>query len=158
MARTFGLSATKAMDRTKISPVFLQWADCVYQLMRQNKNRFEFKTTMLVEIIDASINCKFGTFLLNEERTRVESKLHLRTESFWDYLLLKKEDYVNLHYQKTTKVLEINSDPRIIHVFKPFYFRNIRGYVSFYFQLKKELTLYSRQHKNRRMQVTLAYC
>lgn len=35
-------------DANEVSPVFLQWLDCVYQLHHQNINAFQFSTSFLV--------------------------------------------------------------------------------------------------------------
>ena len=66
------------------SPVFLQFLDCVYQLLRLFPRAFEFLPCMLVEIADSLYSCRFGTFLGNTERER--SDIAQKTESLWVHL------------------------------------------------------------------------
>lgn len=39
-------------DANEVSPVFLQWLDCVYQLHHQNINAFQFSTSFLTQLAD----------------------------------------------------------------------------------------------------------
>lgn len=48
---------------------------------------FEYNEAMLITILDALYSCKFGTFLCNSEKERVEHKLSERTVSLWSYLI-----------------------------------------------------------------------
>ncbi|KAN0062412.1 phosphatidylinositol-3-phosphatase ymr1 [Thecaphora frezii] len=78
------------------SPVFHQFLDCIWQVMRQYPERFEFGEDYLVELLRASQECKYGTFLMDCERERlapvdeegrVLPPLPQRTTSVWDHLL-----------------------------------------------------------------------
>lgn len=69
------------------SPIFLQWLDCVYQLLYQFPTQFEFNQQLLVAIIDEVHSCKYGTFLFDSEKKRKEFKVRETTSSLW-YLLL----------------------------------------------------------------------
>lgn len=58
------------------SPIFLQFIDCVWQITQQFPNAFEFNDYFLITILDHLYSCRFGTFLCNSERERVqESRL-----------------------------------------------------------------------------------
>lgn len=52
------------------SPVFHQFLDCVYQMLVQHPNRFEFNELYLRSIFEHLYSCQFGTFLFNSERDR----------------------------------------------------------------------------------------
>lgn len=52
------------------SPVFLQWLDCVYQIMTQFPTAFEFTDQFLLIIIDALYSRWFTTFLGDTEAER----------------------------------------------------------------------------------------
>lgn len=54
------------------SPVFLQFLDCVWQVTKQYPNAMEFNEHFLITILDHLHSCRFGTFLFNTERERVQ--------------------------------------------------------------------------------------
>ncbi|KAF3770072.1 phosphatases II, partial [Cryphonectria parasitica EP155] len=85
--------------RTKeISPVFHQFLDSVFQLLRQHPTRFEFNERFLRRLLYHLYSCQYGTFLLNNEKQRKEAKLHERTVSVWDHFLARREAFVNPDY------------------------------------------------------------
>ncbi|KAK7069417.1 Myotubularin-related protein 2, partial [Halocaridina rubra] len=47
------------------SPVFLQFVDCVWQIMRQFPHAFQFTEDLLLTLLDHLYSCLFGTFLYN---------------------------------------------------------------------------------------------
>jgi Myotubularin-like phosphatase domain len=69
------------------SPVFIQWLDAVWQLVRLFPHAFEFNERALLVIGHHLYSCRFGTFLFNCERERVENRLAHRAQSLWAYLL-----------------------------------------------------------------------
>ena len=83
------------------APVFLQWLDCVWQLMRQFPAAFEFNEEMLVDLWDAMIGNCYGSFLFDSQREREEAAVSAETESVWTALLSprRREKYVNPLYQ-----------------------------------------------------------
>jgi len=73
------------------SPVFVQFLDCVHQMLRQHPNMFEFNVDFLVEICKQSHMGWFGNFLFNTMREREENGLSDRAISLWTYLDNNKE-------------------------------------------------------------------
>lgn len=71
---------------SEISPVFLQWIDCVWQIHTQFPCAFEFNERYLMLILDHLYSCRFGTFLYDSEKGRVEAEARRRTVSLWTYL------------------------------------------------------------------------
>eukprot|EP00004_Rigifila_ramosa_P016485 TRINITY_DN3917_c0_g1_i5.p1 TRINITY_DN3917_c0_g1~~TRINITY_DN3917_c0_g1_i5.p1 ORF type:complete len:449 (+),score=75.96 TRINITY_DN3917_c0_g1_i5:900-2246(+) len=67
------------------SPVFLQFLDCVHQLLAQHPGEFEFNYSYLVELADALYSCRFGTFLADNRQERQQRRLDEQTVSFWTY-------------------------------------------------------------------------
>jgi hypothetical protein len=55
----------------EISPVFLQFIDCVWQLMQQFPTQFEFNERFLLVILEHVYSCRFGTFLYNSDKERM---------------------------------------------------------------------------------------
>lgn len=70
----------------EISPIFEQWMDSVFQIMSQFPNWFEFNEDFLTAILDSVHDGRFGTFLLNSEKERIEHNIKESTPSLWAYL------------------------------------------------------------------------
>ena len=86
----------KGSNIKETSPVFHQFLDCMWQIMRQFPERFEYDSAYLVELHQALHECKYGTFLMDCERERLKPQdqdgrmlppLPTRTVSAWTYLL-----------------------------------------------------------------------
>ena len=70
---------------SEASPIFTQFLDCVWQLIqRAPSDAFEFTTAYLLAIHNAVANRRYGTFLCNTERERLqEHSLPSRTACLW---------------------------------------------------------------------------
>ena len=64
-----GHGSDKYSDQDR-SPIFLQFIDCVWQILQQNKKFFEFNEKFLIQILDNMFTCKYGTFLMDSEYER----------------------------------------------------------------------------------------
>eukprot|EP00028_Trichosphaerium_sp_Am-I-7-wt_P011763 CAMPEP_0168538298 /NCGR_PEP_ID=MMETSP0405-20121227/21003_1 /TAXON_ID=498012 /ORGANISM="Trichosphaerium sp, Strain Am-I-7 wt" /LENGTH=447 /DNA_ID=CAMNT_0008567351 /DNA_START=348 /DNA_END=1691 /DNA_ORIENTATION=- len=82
----------------EISPIFQQWLDCVYQVLYQYPNWFEFNETFLITIMDELYACRFGTFLYNCERQRKQHNLAVRTLDLWTYIANDQKLYKNASF------------------------------------------------------------
>ncbi|CCH61816.1 hypothetical protein TBLA_0F02770 [Henningerozyma blattae CBS 6284] len=80
------------------SPIFQQFLDCVYQLISQNPNKFQFNERFLRRLIYHLYSCQYGTFLYNNEFERYESHLSDNTRSVWDYFLCRRNEFTNSNY------------------------------------------------------------
>lgn len=80
------------------SPVFLQFIDCVWQISRQMPHAMEFNEHFLITILDHLYSCRFGTFLKNTERERVQDDLKKTTTSLWSFINSSPEQYRNPLY------------------------------------------------------------
>ncbi|XP_033876557.1 myotubularin-related protein 1-like isoform X7 [Acipenser ruthenus] len=80
------------------SPLFVQFIDCVWQMMRQFPAAFEFNELFLITILDHLYSCLFGTFLYNSEQERVKAELHTKTVSLWSYINSQPEEFTNPFY------------------------------------------------------------
>lgn len=90
--------ATRLKD---VSPVFHQFLDATYQLLRQHPTRFEFNERFLRRLLYHVYSCQYGTFLCNNERQRREARLHERTRSVWAYFLSRRQEFTNDQYDPT---------------------------------------------------------
>ena len=81
-----------AKDDNDMSPVFIQWLDCVSQIIYQNPSSFAFTDDFLIEIFNAAISARYGNFLFNCEKERIERNVYKRTTSAWSDLLRNDDD------------------------------------------------------------------
>ncbi|CAG8555607.1 1044_t:CDS:2, partial [Paraglomus brasilianum] len=96
------------------SPVFHQFLDCVYQLLRQFPDRFEFNEKFLIELHYHVYSCQFGTFLFNSEKERVQYNVVASTNSLWDYINSKAEEFTNESYDGGAKDTEEMGDGAVL--------------------------------------------
>ncbi|XP_022745109.1 phosphatidylinositol-3-phosphatase myotubularin-1-like isoform X2 [Durio zibethinus] len=82
------------------SPIFLQWVDCVSQLLRIYPFAFEFSSTFLVDFLDCVLSCRFGNFLCNSEKERQQCGVYEACGCLWAYLayLRSSEGSPHAHY------------------------------------------------------------
>ncbi|EEF28453.1 phosphatidylinositol-3-phosphatase myotubularin-1 isoform X3 [Ricinus communis] len=69
------------------SPIFLQWVDCVSQLMRMYPFAFEFSSAFLVDLLDCVLSCRFGNFFCNSEKERQQVGVSEDCGCLWAYLV-----------------------------------------------------------------------
>lgn len=89
---------SQATRPREISPVFHQFLDATYQLLRQHPTRFEFNERFLRRLLYHLFSCQYGTFLYNNERQRLEARVQERTASVWDYFLSRQQEFTNPEY------------------------------------------------------------
>jgi len=88
-------SSTSSTNEGQISPIFIQFLDCVYQLVNQYPEMFEFNTKYLLLLSEHVYSCRFGTMLCDTEREReVVASIRQRTHCLWEFLD-SREDLVN---------------------------------------------------------------
>ncbi|UKZ69063.1 uncharacterized protein TrAtP1_010074 [Trichoderma atroviride] len=91
----------EATVQKMISPVFHQFLDCMYQLLRQNPTRFEFNERFLRRLLYHLHSCQYGTFLYNSEKQRKVAEVAQKTASVWDYFLCRRAEFTNPDYDPT---------------------------------------------------------
>eukprot|EP00934_Nitzschia_sp_Nitz4_P007436 Nitzschia sp. Nitz4//scaffold13_size275219//97220//99789//NITZ4_000863-RA/size275219-augustus-gene-0.229-mRNA-1//1//CDS//3329535981//7426//frame0 len=80
-------SQSSGNDEGQISPIFLQFLDCVYQLVQWAPDSFEFTAAYLLEFSFHIYSCRFGNLLCDSEREReTQAGIRQRTFSVWDHL------------------------------------------------------------------------
>lgn len=89
---------TQATKLNDLSPVFHQFLDATYQLLRQFPTRFEFNERFLRRLYYHLYSCQYGTFLYNNEKARLDAKVQERTHSVWGYFLSRRGDFTNPAY------------------------------------------------------------
>ncbi|KAF4627880.1 hypothetical protein G7Y89_g10275 [Cudoniella acicularis] len=94
-SKTSNSAETKPND---ISPVFHQFLDATYQLLRQFPTRFEFNERFLRRLLYHLYSCQYGTFLYNNEKSRKDAGVQERTHSVWAYFLSQRAGFTNPDY------------------------------------------------------------
>ncbi|KAF9578931.1 hypothetical protein BGW38_005028, partial [Lunasporangiospora selenospora] len=100
-ANTFANVQSKLYNNKHIretSPVFHQFLDCVFQIMHNNPNRFEFNEVFLKQLHYHIYSCQFGNFLFNCERQRKEYSAVKKCYSLWDLINTSKDQYIDFSY------------------------------------------------------------
>ncbi|KAJ3274633.1 hypothetical protein HDV01_002475 [Terramyces sp. JEL0728] len=91
----------------EISPVFLQFLDCMYQIWTQYPTEFEYDQRLLEFLFISAYSCQFGNFLFNNERELRQftkkpgygvQSIEECTVSLWQYLQAHKGTYYNAVY------------------------------------------------------------
>ncbi|XP_045468374.1 myotubularin-related protein 2-like [Harmonia axyridis] len=131
------------------SPVFLQFIDCVWQITQQFPNAFQFNDYFLITILDHLYSCRFGTFLCNSERERVQERLKEQTVSLWSYINSQLDLYKNPLYWANNhqNILIPIASIRHIKLWKAYYCRwnpNMRTQDPVYHRIR-ELLAYKEQ-------------
>ncbi|KAJ7970528.1 Phosphatidylinositol-3-phosphatase myotubularin-1 [Quillaja saponaria] len=93
-------SSSHAQTSNNYSPIFLQWVDCVSQLLRMYPFAFEFSSAFLVDFLDSVLSCRFGNFLCNSEKERQQCNVSEACGCLWAYLddLRASEGSSHVHY------------------------------------------------------------
>ncbi|XP_070712342.1 phosphatidylinositol-3-phosphate phosphatase MTMR7-like [Pempheris klunzingeri] len=63
-----------AGDNKNVAPIFLQFLDCVWQVLRQFPASFQFNELFLIYISKNVYSCEYGTFLYNSVSERKKNK------------------------------------------------------------------------------------
>ncbi|XP_031484297.1 phosphatidylinositol-3-phosphatase myotubularin-1-like isoform X2 [Nymphaea colorata] len=92
--------SSQAQISSNYSPIFLQWIDCISQLLRMYPCAFEFSLVFLVDFLDCMLSCRFGNFLCNSEKERQQSGVVDASGCMWVYLkdLRMSEGCFHAHY------------------------------------------------------------
>lgn len=81
------------------SPIFIQFLDCVYQIIRQFPTAFQFNDKLLLFLAHHVYTWKYGTFLWDNERSRFkDDNLKAKTTSIWTYVNDNWYDFINPFY------------------------------------------------------------
>ncbi|XP_057470447.1 phosphatidylinositol-3-phosphatase myotubularin-1 isoform X1 [Actinidia eriantha] len=93
-------NSSHAQTSNNYSPIFLQWVDCVSQLLRMYPFAFEFSLAFLVDFVDCMLSSRFGNFLCNSEKERQQSGISDTCGCLWMYLadLRASEGSSHVHY------------------------------------------------------------
>lgn len=103
------------------SPVFLLFVDAVYQLLVQFPTRFEFDSAFLLAVMDAYFSGRFGTFLCDCDRERLELDVRRKTRSAWDFLCAASASPASSPYVPYAGTLHVSSKPASLRFFYDYF-------------------------------------
>ncbi len=109
---------------SETAPIFFLFIDCVFQILDQFKEAFEFNEEFLLSLLTAVDSLSFGTFLAND-KGRHELELHQKTLSCWP-VLLSAPKHFNRHYSSTDARLVPATTQRAIKLWRKFFLRYSR--------------------------------
>ncbi|GAM17849.1 hypothetical protein SAMD00019534_010240 [Acytostelium subglobosum LB1] len=155
-AQRIGHGDAKHGDEQR-SPVFLQFIECVYHILNQFQQSFEFNQNLLMEILHNLFSCRFGTFLFNSERERVNNNVKTQTVSLWSYVLANRDNFRNTLYVRDERVLPLRLASPLFSVWKDYYFQHLLPSTDEHNQstlaLQKEIRHLQRDNEELRRQV-----
>ncbi|KAJ9540198.1 hypothetical protein OSB04_026704 [Centaurea solstitialis] len=93
-------ASSNTQHSNNYSPIFLQWVDCVSQLLRMYPFAFEFSSAFLVDFLDCVLSCRFGNFLCNSENEREKAGVFEACSCLWEHLnaMRVSEGSSHVHY------------------------------------------------------------
>lgn len=85
------------------SPIFIQFLDCISQMMKQFETAFEYNESCLIFLADHHHSALFGNFLGNTEKQRREELfVRQKTRSIWEYVNTRRHRFQNPTYAEFT--------------------------------------------------------
>ena len=99
------------------SPIFIQFLDCVYQIMNQNPRAFQFSESLLQVLYHHCYSGAYGTFLYNCEKDR---SAHCGvTRSVMDLVFMEFEaEHKNLKYDHKLEKLQVSYREESLEMWK----------------------------------------
>ncbi|KAK6620975.1 hypothetical protein RUM43_011278 [Polyplax serrata] len=109
-------------------PVFLQFLDCVHQLLIQFPCSFQYSQDYLVKLAQHTYSNLFGTFLCNCSQERNAYRVSERTFSVWKFL--KASNFKNHLYEDVSQVLWPSCNVRDLVLWNEVYIGSLEAAVT----------------------------
>ncbi|XP_050442750.1 myotubularin-related protein 3 [Adelges cooleyi] len=108
-------------DPNERCPVFIQWLDCVHNLMAQYPCAFEFSKSYLVKLAQHTYSNLFGTFLCNSGAERKRIGIGTATFSVWKHLAASPECKNHLYSSHQHNILWVSCNLRDMNLWRDLY-------------------------------------
>ncbi|XP_046684264.1 myotubularin-related protein 3-like isoform X1 [Homalodisca vitripennis] len=112
-------------DINERCPVFLQWLDCIHNIIKQYPCAFELNSNYLIKLAQHTYSNMFGMFLCNNSRERAERNIANRTFSVWN--ILQAPQFVNHLYYPQEQVLWPSCNIRDLELWRELYLGRSTG-------------------------------
>jgi len=90
-----GWKSTNSFEEDKRSPIFIQFLDCVHQLVTQYPFEFEFNLRFLTDLAYYSRTGLFGNFLCDNDMEMEQHQIREKTTSIWSFINSNKGVYTS---------------------------------------------------------------
>ncbi|KAK8798785.1 hypothetical protein WA158_007869 [Blastocystis sp. Blastoise] len=113
-------------DEKQRSPVFLLFLDCLYQIMCQYPTVFEFNENLLLFLADHFYSGRFGTFLYDCERQKMERSGKTKTVSIWTYVNdpANIQQFMNNQYEMLDGSIYVDCSFKHLRIWDNYWLRN----------------------------------
>ena len=101
--------------------IFIQWLDCVWQVIQHYPHVFEFNAKLLSFIAHHVYSCLFGTFIFDNEHERHEHDVRNRTQSIWSFINSCQTEFLNPLYLECKSVILPTISMRTIRLWKEYW-------------------------------------
>ncbi|KAF0697708.1 Aste57867_11635 [Aphanomyces stellatus] len=118
-----GGNRVKDPTRAKMSPIFLQFLDAVYQMLMQFPNAFEFNERCLLHLANALSSGLYGTFVYDSYQQRKAANVHLKTVSVWTPLCASSNQFINHDYEPTDQPVWVWAGHQAIKLWTGYFFQ-----------------------------------
>eukprot|EP01103_Thecamoeba_quadrilineata_P006197 TRINITY_DN1592_c0_g1_i1.p1 TRINITY_DN1592_c0_g1~~TRINITY_DN1592_c0_g1_i1.p1 ORF type:complete len:259 (+),score=43.50 TRINITY_DN1592_c0_g1_i1:943-1719(+) len=124
-AKRTGQGPKMEPNKKNRSPIFLQFCECVYQILSRRPIFFEYNPKLLLTLLENVTSCLFGTFLVDCEKDRTQYDLDNQTASIWYQIKKNQKEYVNPLYEAYPGTIDFfNDDTRYpIYLWSELYFK-----------------------------------
>ena len=113
---------TKKEKQRDRSPIFVQFLHAVYQITMQYPTAFEFNNYFLLFLCKEIYSNKYGNFLFNCEKEKVNYKATETMISIWSDVLYNKSKYINDLYTPIYGSIHIKGDLKYLNIWNDFFF------------------------------------
>jgi hypothetical protein len=100
-------------------PIFLQFLDCVSQLINQNETAFEFNFKYLSKLANLMQNNLYGTFIADSPREYSDYNIEAETVAIWEDL--KDISTLNGHYSCSQGFLHVSGKFNASRMWKEYF-------------------------------------
>jgi len=106
-----------------LSPIFLQFIECVWQIGEQFPTAFEFTEDLLILILDRLYDGRHGTFLVENRREVVQYNFPYISTCVWDEVLSRQDEFKNAQFQGSTEALLPAFSTKVLQFWQGYYLR-----------------------------------
>ena len=105
------------------SPIFIQFLHAVYQMLMQYPTAFEFNSNFLLFLSEEIYSNKYGTFLFNSEREKIQYNAAKTMVSIWSDIFQEKKKYINDLYKPINGIINIKGEMKYLSIWNDFFFK-----------------------------------